>query len=91
MFSFYRIVEAMERYENGTLQEVAGPLVYGAGVILAIKHLMKKGKERDAMLSCKNECIRVLDRKEYEKCVVECFNRKMVLSTQRYKAIINKN
>jgi hypothetical protein len=86
MFSFYQLLEEVERYENSSLQElILGPTLGVVAGVLGFRHLMKKGRERDAMLSCKSECSRILDRKEWEKCVTACFDRKMVLLTHQYK------
>ena len=91
MFSFYKLLEKLEPYDNETLQElITGPIVIGTGVVLGLRHIMKKGKERDAMLQCQSECIRSKTRPEFEKCVADCFTRKMVLVNNRYKAVKEK-
>jgi hypothetical protein len=91
MFSFYHLLQELERYDDEVLQElIKSPIVLGIGAILGLKYMSKKGKERDAMLSCQNECIRSKTRPEFEKCVADCFNQKMVLITHRYKTIKGK-
>lgn len=83
MFSFYQILEEMEKQE---LQELfTTPTIAAIAGVLGLRHLIKKGKERDAMMFCKSECSRILDRKEWEKCVVDCFNRKVTIMQHAYK------
>ena len=80
MFSFYDIVEIQE------LQEVTGAaIIGGVATVLGIRHLIKRGKERDAMMDCRTECMGITDRKEREKCIVDCFNRKITIMTKSYK------
>ena len=85
MFSFYQIVDYLEEQE---LQELfATPTIVAIGSFLGLRHLLKKGKERDAMMYCKSECSRIIDRKEWEKCVSDCFERKITIMKYSYKAI----
>lgn len=77
MFSFFEIVESLENLEEIEISSKGLAVIAG---ILGLRHLMKKGKERDAMMYCKSECAGVLDRREWEKCVTDCFNRKMTVS-----------
>jgi len=88
MFSFYQLIEYLEEQE---LQELfATPTIAAIAGVLGLRHLIKKGKERDAMMFCKSECSRILDRKEWEKCVVDCFNRKATIMQHSYKATKKK-
>ena len=80
MFSFYQIIEEQE------LQELFGtPTIAAIAGVLGFRHLIKKGKERDAMMYCKSECSRILDRREWEKCAVDCYNRKITIMQHPYK------
>ena len=83
MFSFYQLLEYLEERE---LQELfTSPTLTAIGAILGFRHLIKKGKERDAMMYCKSECSRILDRTEWEKCAVDCYNRKITIMQHPYK------
>ena len=83
MFSFYQLLEYLEERE---LQELfTSPTLASIATILGFRHLIKKGKERDAMMFCKSECSRILDRREWEKCAVDCYNRKITIMQHPYK------
>jgi hypothetical protein len=88
MFSFYKLLEYLEERD---LQEIGGGVVLGGiATILGLRHVIKKGKERDAIMYCKSECSRIMDRKEWEKCVVDCYNRKITITQHSYKTTKKK-
>ena len=83
MFSFYQVVEYLEEQE---LQELfTSPTLAAIAGVLGLHHLIKKGEERDVMIYCKSECSRILDRREWEQCAVDCYNRKITIMQHHYK------